>query len=504
MKSRWIALMLTAVLLASSSFALAAGDLPFTDVPSGSWYREYVRAAWEDGLINGVTEDSFAPDATLSLSQAVTLAARMHQLDQKGAVSLVNGEDTWYAPYVAYAEEAGIIDRAHYDGRWEEAATRAEFIAIFYPALPASEYAEINIVDDGAIPDVQPSQSCGPEVYAFYRAGILTGDENAYFHPDAAITRSEVSAVMARMFTPSLRSRVELHSKKPASLTPAPGLDAAITFENVMALLSNYDPDGAFIMKSCHDQGDDVMVWWRGTAGIMGRLGTAVHEECHGYTHNYGGWQKEAIYIGGGEHIVVRYTDVVPSKYMAASIPEPLRTFRWKSYVGEPDAGMASNVDGPYGLLNEFAAYCWGCNTDVSMLDYYLTQPQSAENWLSYVQNAAGSISAYAEFRYFILHYMLYAREHHPDVYASVMANKAFLDAFTLVENKYASVVADYLANLDRVKAAAEAMGLRAFRSNDAFFIGSRGVGLNLEDYDLLMAEMEKPEYRQMLNLLMQ
>lgn len=174
MKSRWIVPVLTAALLSSSSLALAAGgNLPFTDVPSGSWYREYVRAAWEDGLINGVAEHSFAPDGTLSLSQAVTLAARMHQLDQEGTVTLVNGEDIWYAPYVDYAEETGIIEREYYAGRWEETATRSEFIEIFYSVLPASEYTEINIVDDGAIPDVHPSQSYGPEVYAFYRAGIL-------------------------------------------------------------------------------------------------------------------------------------------------------------------------------------------------------------------------------------------------------------------------------------------------------------------------------------------
>ena len=61
MKSRWIVPVLTAALLSSSSLALAAGgNLPFTDVPSGSWYRGYVRAAWEDGLINGVAEHSFA------------------------------------------------------------------------------------------------------------------------------------------------------------------------------------------------------------------------------------------------------------------------------------------------------------------------------------------------------------------------------------------------------------------------------------------------------------
>ena len=166
MKSRWIVPVLTAALLSSSSLALAAGgNLPFTDVPSGSWYREYVRAAWEDGLINGVAEHSFAPDGTLSLSQAVTLAARMHQLDQEGTVTLVNGEDIWYAPYVDYAEETGIIEREYYAGRWEETATRSEFIEIFYSVLPASEYTEINIVDDGAIPDVHPSQKATDRRY---------------------------------------------------------------------------------------------------------------------------------------------------------------------------------------------------------------------------------------------------------------------------------------------------------------------------------------------------
>ena len=49
------------------------------------------------------------------------------------------------------------------------------------------------------------------EIYEFYRAGILTGmDPSGTFAPNSNIKRSEVAAILIRMFDVSARQAVTL------------------------------------------------------------------------------------------------------------------------------------------------------------------------------------------------------------------------------------------------------------------------------------------------------
>ena len=44
------------------------------------------------------------------------------------------------------------------------------------------------------------------EIYDFYRAGILTGSNaEGTFHPESSIKRSEVAAILIRMYDESMR-----------------------------------------------------------------------------------------------------------------------------------------------------------------------------------------------------------------------------------------------------------------------------------------------------------
>jgi len=66
-------------------------------------------------------------------------------------------------------------------------------------------------VADNAIPDVKMNDAFADEIYTFYRAGILTGsDAKGTFHPDSSIKRSEVAAILIRMYDTTARQSVTL------------------------------------------------------------------------------------------------------------------------------------------------------------------------------------------------------------------------------------------------------------------------------------------------------
>lgn len=188
-------------------------SFPFTDVSRSSWYYDSVRAAWEKDLIDGVTRTLYKPDDTLTVAQAIKLSAALHQmLNNNGKVTLRNGSPYWYSSYVSYAVDNGIIEKMYLDytpAQMNTPVKRNEFVHIFYGAM--SDYRQINTVADNKIPDVITTDTYALEIYTFYRAGILTGsDKNGTFYPTNDIKRSEVAAILSRMYDKTARKTVSL------------------------------------------------------------------------------------------------------------------------------------------------------------------------------------------------------------------------------------------------------------------------------------------------------
>ena len=181
---------------------------PFTDVAESAWYYNDVIRAYYDGLINGKTTTTFAPDLNITYAEAIKLAACMYQKYTEGEVTLTVG-DPWYQPYLEYCIENGILKEEHgYD--LGASATRQGYMRIFAYSLPAEALEEINYVAPNSIPDVQND----PAIYKLYRAGIVGGvDAARNCNPDANIKRSEVAAVLTRMMNKAARLEFTLGEK---------------------------------------------------------------------------------------------------------------------------------------------------------------------------------------------------------------------------------------------------------------------------------------------------
>ena len=222
MKKRFLSLALVLVLALSllPTGALAAGltnfqkvnddfNGKFTDVPAGTWYTESVQTAYELGLVQGSGPDTFTPDGNITIGSALALACRLHSIYTIGAADFVQGSP-WYAVYVDYAVDNGIITVGQFND-YNANATRRQFAAILAKALPAEALNAINTIEDGQLPDVPAGSANAADIYALYRAGILTGND-AYgtFTPETPIGRSSVAAIVARMAVPALRRSITL------------------------------------------------------------------------------------------------------------------------------------------------------------------------------------------------------------------------------------------------------------------------------------------------------
>lgn len=192
----------------------------FRDVSKKSWYENYVATVYNLHLMQGTTENTFSPDKLMTTAEAVAIAARIRTLSYKDPQNFKHGEkESWYQVYLDYADAYNLLPDGFSAGN--SLVTRKDFAYMIDSALSPSDCPDINTIEDGSIPDVDPASSYNKAVYDLYRGGILTGtDKKGSFHPDRGLTRAEAASILSKASDPSQRSVTELSY---SSCSPHPG-----------------------------------------------------------------------------------------------------------------------------------------------------------------------------------------------------------------------------------------------------------------------------------------
>ncbi len=177
-------------------------DGRFTDVAENHWFYAYVKNAYKMGLANGTSQTKFSPDNTFTVAQALTAAANIHTVYNGKSVRAAAQGEAWFAPYVEYCVENGIIK----EGQFADVnanITRGDMAIVFASILPDSEYAA---TVDGSNPDVTSDMACFDAVAKLYKAGIVGGDaKTGNYRPNDSIKRSEACVIFTRIAMSSQR-----------------------------------------------------------------------------------------------------------------------------------------------------------------------------------------------------------------------------------------------------------------------------------------------------------
>ncbi len=139
---------------------------PFVDVDDDADYIDAIEFVYENGLFKGISDTEFAPEMTMTRGMFVTVLGRADGVDTMYYTGtsfddVVIGE--WYAPYVEWAAEAGIV-LGYGDGKFgvndqitvEQAvvilARYAEYAGIYEAADISLElFADADSVSDWAL-----------------------------------------------------------------------------------------------------------------------------------------------------------------------------------------------------------------------------------------------------------------------------------------------------------------------------------------------------------------
>ena len=183
-----------------AEFVPEDGALPFGDVAESSWYYDAVRYAYDNGLINGVSDTAFAPASKLTRGMLVTLLYRMEKEPAaKGGNVFSDVEaDSWYADAVAWSAANGLVE-GYEDGafRPDNAITREQMALILYRYAALKGYdtdakGDMSVFADGE----QVSPWAAEAMTWAVGEQLLSGKGNGVLDPTGTATRAEVAQIL--------------------------------------------------------------------------------------------------------------------------------------------------------------------------------------------------------------------------------------------------------------------------------------------------------------------
>lgn len=205
-------IILSAVILASTALSSAVisaddGSLPFEDVAEKNWFYENVCYVSDMGIMNGTSDKTFSPNATLSRAMSVTILYRMAgEPIIDGAHEFSDVPDgKWYSDAVVWAHNNGITKgKTETSFAPNDEVTRAEFVTFL---CRYAYYAEIELPlqRDGNLSDAALVPGYAKEAEELmYQSGVVNGLPGNRFVYYQTITRAEAAAMINRLMVNSV------------------------------------------------------------------------------------------------------------------------------------------------------------------------------------------------------------------------------------------------------------------------------------------------------------
>ena len=155
---------------------------PFKDVKVSSWFGKYVIDLYNDGIINGTSATTYAPNDTLTWAAALKLLlvsnGNLKAADATGA--------DWSKNAIAKAAELGLV-AADLDGT--KAISRLEFCQI---AAKLNKLAESKT-------ESKFTDCTDGYVMALVDAKVISGMTETTFEPAASLTRAQIAKILYQL-----------------------------------------------------------------------------------------------------------------------------------------------------------------------------------------------------------------------------------------------------------------------------------------------------------------
>lgn len=211
---KFLALVLSVIMVmgvfSTSASALRISEV-YSDVREDMWYAISIRSVYEKGLMNGVTEKTFAPQSPITRGMVTTIIYRIHGEPEAGNCNFNDvAKGSYYEKPIAWASECGItngVSATEFDP--DASITREQLITILYRYCtyigmnmkdryqnkPITEYKDHKEISGYAVDAIK----WATDMY------LIIGDDGN-FDPKGVATRAHAASILDN-FDKMLRNR---------------------------------------------------------------------------------------------------------------------------------------------------------------------------------------------------------------------------------------------------------------------------------------------------------
>ena len=177
----------------------------FTDTVYNAWYSEHVDFVYDIGLMNGVSDDKFAPNNPVTRGMVVTV---LYRLCGEPEVSGSSGfsdvpAGKYYSKAVIWAQKLGVVNGFN-DGTYRpgDNVTREQLAAILYRFSQAFDEDVSASANLSGYPDAGKVHNYAKKAMSWAVAeGIISGvksNNRDYLQPDKSATRAQFATIISR------------------------------------------------------------------------------------------------------------------------------------------------------------------------------------------------------------------------------------------------------------------------------------------------------------------
>ena len=180
--------------------------IPYSDI-TNHWAKDAIESLITLGVMNGMGDGTFAPDKNLTRAMMVTMLYRMTSNPTAGAANpfLDVAADSWYADSIMWALADGIVKGISDDTfAPNQEITRQEMVVMLYRWVMGED-----LTSSTDVPDLLPSFADGNTVAEWatdamnwaIQLKLIQGRGGNQLAPSATATRAEVATFLSNVLS---------------------------------------------------------------------------------------------------------------------------------------------------------------------------------------------------------------------------------------------------------------------------------------------------------------
>lgn len=176
---------------------------PYTDVDTSLWYHEGIDYVIENGIMNGISENQFAPDMTTTRAMIVTILHRLDGAQEVDTASTFKDVEanSWYEAAVNWAAANDIVKGYDEDTFGpNDVITREQMAAILFRYAKYNGMENLRFADlSGFTDSAQVSEYAGDAMAWAVEEGLIKGMTDTTLEPQGSATRAQAATLIMRL-----------------------------------------------------------------------------------------------------------------------------------------------------------------------------------------------------------------------------------------------------------------------------------------------------------------